>query len=102
MSRQYWAYLSGFAFHSCFCSSESRNSALKLSTRLAYLHVKLVPPGPAYFAPKPVVIQTGDLKKGYNFLTAEANISSRMSRSLQITYLVELKVRSVQQMNHLL
>jgi hypothetical protein len=34
------------------------------------VQVKFVPPGPANLAPKPVVIHTGDLKNGTNFLTS--------------------------------
>jgi len=39
------------------------------------LQLKFVPPGPANLAPKPVVIQTGDLRNGISFPTTVVRIS---------------------------
>jgi hypothetical protein len=52
------------------------------------LHLKFVPPGPAYFAPKPVVTHTDERKKGINFPTTDL-VSLCTMRNDFIKYLVE-------------
>jgi hypothetical protein len=74
MSRAYFRYFSGLAWNSCSCSLESaevswKGARQKGSVRNRCLQLKFVPPGPANLAPKPVVIQTGDLRNGISFST---------------------------------
>lgn len=44
------------------------------------LHAKLVPPGPAYLAPNPVVTQTDERKNGINLPTTTKLLSSAYHR----------------------
>jgi len=71
MSRLYLASFAGSFLNSSNCSSLSLGAFRTSLTwwDLYHSHLKFVPPGPAYFAPNPVVIHTDDRRKGTSFPT---------------------------------